>query len=81
MAQMVEEMVSKNLATNKKLYDKAIAERNNFDSQHLALIEKERQYYLTAKKFQEECKHTEDLQAALSKYTKSKSSKKKAAKA
>lgn len=70
MAQMVEEMTNKNLALQKRLNEKAIADRNTEDSKYQNLIERERQYYLTAKKFQEECKVTEDLQAAVSKLQK-----------
>lgn len=71
MGKMVEGM-ERNLETQKGVHQKSVTERNKYDEEYITLIEKERQYYLTAKQFQEECKKTEEWEAKLSKLKKGK---------
>eukprot|EP01126_Amoeba_proteus_P046492 TRINITY_DN525_c0_g1_i11.p2 TRINITY_DN525_c0_g1~~TRINITY_DN525_c0_g1_i11.p2 ORF type:complete len:184 (-),score=58.26 TRINITY_DN525_c0_g1_i11:522-1073(-) len=64
MTKIVEGM-EKNLEAQRTVHQKVVLERNKADEAYIQLIEKERQYYLTAKQFQEECKKTEELEMKL----------------
>jgi len=68
--------MEKRLEQQKKLLDDEIVKRNELDEQYIALTEKERLYYASAKEYQEECKKTELLEEKMRKHQKKKSSKK-----
>jgi len=53
------EGMEKRLEQQKKLQEEETTKRNGLDEQYIALIEKERLYYTSAKEYQEECKKTE----------------------
>jgi len=64
--------MEKRLEQQKKLLEEEISKRNALDEQYIALTEKERLYYASAKDYQEECKKTEMLEEKLRKVQKKK---------